>query len=181
MLKRLAILAVLLLAVASPVAAEVDQGLYFGGGLGNASIKQEEDGFDFNADDGGWKAILGWRIFKFIAVEANWVDFGSPEDEVGGIDVGVTADGLDLGALAILPLGGHFEMFVKGGYMAWDAEFDASDPNLDASEDGEDLFYGAGAAFRIGESLQIRVEYEQFEIEDADTVDLASVSATFTF
>jgi hypothetical protein len=103
---------------------------------------QEDASFDFNA--------VGWRIFKFFSVEAGWVDFGSPEDTVGGTDVGVTADGLDLGAMAILPLGGHFELFAKGGHMAWDAE-------------------------------QIRAEYEQFEIEDADTVDRDSVSATFTF
>ena len=181
MLKRLAILAVLLLASAPAVAADIDKGLYFGGGIGNASIDQEDASFDFSGDDTGWKAIVGWRIFKFISVEANWVDFGTAEDSVGGSDFGVTTDGFDVGALGILPLGGHFELFVKGGYMAWDAELDAEDPSLDAQEDGEDPFYGAGVAFRIGESLQIRAEYEQFDIEDADTVDLASVSATFTF
>jgi len=182
MRKQLVVLALLLLAsIPAAVAADVDKGLYIGGGLGQSGISDSEGSFDFSGDDSGWKAILGWRIFKFFAVEANWVDFGTPSDTISGIDVDVTADGLDLSAMGILPLGGHFELFVKGGYMAWDASIDSDDPTLDASDDGEDIFYGGGAAFRLGKSFQIRVEYEEFEIDDTDAVDLTSASATFTF
>jgi len=181
MRKRLAVLAVLFLAAAPAVAANIDTGLYFGGGLGQAGVDVEDPTFDLNDDDSGWKAIVGWRIFKFLAVEANWVDFGTVEDSMGGTDVGVSTTGADLSALGILPLGGHFEIFVKGGYVSWDVEIDSNDVSLDGQEDGNDLFYGAGVAIRLGESFQIRAEYEQFEIEDADSVDFASLSATFTF
>jgi len=71
--------------------------------------------------------------------------------------------------------------YTLAGSGAWDVEIDSNDVSLDGQEDGNDLFYGAGLAIRLGESFQIRAEYEQFEIEDADSVDLASVSATFTF
>lgn len=181
MRRRLAVLAVLLLAAAPAVAADIDKGFYFGGGVGQTGVEIDNPSFDLDDDDNGWKAIVGWRIFKFLAVEANWVDFGTVADSMGGTDVDVTTDGVDVSALGILPLGGHFELFVKGGFVAWDVEIDSNNVNLDSTDDGEDPFYGAGAAIRLGESFQIRAEYEQFDIEDAETVDLASLSATFTF
>jgi hypothetical protein len=181
MRRRLAVPAVLFLAAASPVAADIDKGLYFGGGVGNAGVEVSDPAFELDDSDNGWKAIVGWRIFKFLAVEANWVDFGTSEESMGGTDVGVSTDGYDVSALGIWTLGDHFELFLKGGYVSWDSETDSSNPSLDSQEDGEDLVYGAGGAVRLGESFQIRAEYERFEIEDTDTVDLASASFTFTF
>ena len=51
---------------------------------------------------------------------------------------------------------------------------------LDSGDDGTDLTYGIGAQFRVW-SLSIRAEYEQFDIDAADTVDLISLGVTWTF
>jgi len=187
MWNRLAVLAivavpaVLFVAAAPAVAADVDHGLYFGAGLTNTSVEVDDPTFSLDDSDNGYKAILGWRIFNFLAVEANYVDFGTIEDSSGGTDVALSTDGIDLSALLIITIGKHIDIFGKGGYVSWDYDIDSNDPNFDTNNDGNDLLYGAGAAFRIGTSFQIRAEYERFEIEDTDSFDLGSVSATFTF
>src|SRR5262245_3839454 len=179
-------LASLLMSFASApaaLAAEIDKGLYFGGGVGSAGLDQSN--VDFSGNDNGWKAIVGWRIFKFLAVEGNYVDFGNVKDDVtGGTDLEVATTGYDLSALGIIPFGGHFEVFGRFGYVSWDATVKRSGTTFDSNEDGEDAVYGLGAAFRLGESLQIRVEYEKFGAEaNGETVDVdfTSASATFTF
>lgn len=175
------VLAALFLAAAPAVAADVDHGLYFGGSITNTSVEVDDPTFSLDDSDNGWKAIVGWRIFNFLAVEANYVDFGTIEDSMGGTDVSVSTDGVDLSALLILTLGKHVDIFARGGYVSWDFNLDSNNPAFDANNDGNDLTYGAGAAFRIGDSFQIRAEYERFEIEDTDSFDMGSVGATFTF
>jgi OmpA-OmpF porin, OOP family len=176
-----AVLAMLFLAAAPAVAADVDHGLYIGAGITNTSVEVDDPTFSLDDSDNGYKVILGWRIFNFLAVEANYVDFGTVEDSQGGTDVSASSDGTDLSALLILTLGKHVDIFAKGGYVSWDTEIDSNNVNVDSNNDGNDLLYGLGGAFRIGDSLQIRAEYERFEIENTDSFDLGSVSATFTF
>jgi hypothetical protein len=175
------VLAVLLLAATPLVAADVDHGLYFGASVASTSVDVDNPTFDLDDSDNGWKGIVGWRIFNFLAVEANYVDFGTIDDSVGGTDVSLSTDGVDLSALLILTLGSHVDIFAKGGYVSWDFTLDSDDPSFDTNNDGNDLLYGLGAAFRIGDSFQIRAEYERFEIEDTDSFDMASLGATFTF
>jgi hypothetical protein len=52
--------------------------------------------------------------------------------------------------------------------------------DLSASDDGTDLTYGVGAQFRVW-SLGIRAEYEIFDIDGPDNVDLISLGVTWTF
>ena len=75
--------------------------------------------------------------------------------------------------MGFLPLG-PVDLFARVGAIDWNADIDA--PNLDvrASDDGTDLTYGVGAQFRVW-SLSLRAEYERFDISDADTVDMISL------
>jgi hypothetical protein len=49
-----------------------------------------------------------------------------------------------------------------------------------SDDDGTDLAYGVGVGLGFG-SLGARLEYERFEIDDADTVDMISLGVTWTF
>jgi len=73
---------------------------------------------------------------------------------------------------------GPVDLFARVGAIDWDA--DVSAEGIDLSEGGTDLTYGIGAQFRVW-SLGIRAEYEVFDIEDADTVDMISLGVTWTF
>jgi len=139
--------------------AGADSGFYLGAGLGDSTIKA--NGFD--ESDTGYKIFGGYNI-GFIplvdfAVEASYVDFGTPEDVTG----------LNAYGLAGLSFG-PFGVFAKLGSMRWDANNDS----------GTDPAYGIGARIALG-SLSIRAEYEEFDVDQVDDFSMASISAVYTF
>jgi OOP family OmpA-OmpF porin len=168
-----ALLAAVTLAGAPALAA--DNGVYLGAGVGASGL--EDDELDFDGDATGYKVIAGWRFLDWLAVEGNYVDFGSADDTVLGERIEADADGMSLSALVFLPVG-PVDLFGRVGAVDWSA--DVSSVSIgDFSDDGTDLTYGIGAQFRLG-SLSLRAEYELFELGDSD-VDMISVGITWTF
>jgi len=158
-------------------------GLFLGGSVGDASVNDSDPTFDFNSSDTGYKLYGGFTFIKFFAVEASWVDFGSSEDEISaGTDAKIDPTGWDVYAVGILPIGKHFEIFGKAGIIVWDAEATYSGAISGSSdESGSDTAYGAGVAFVFGEHFAVRAEYERFDIEDIDQVEMTSIGAEFRF
>ena len=157
-------------------------GIYFGASVGDANVSQEDGGFDFSSSDTAYKAFVGWSFFKFFGIEASYLDLGTQEDEVTpGTDVSVDATAWDAFVVGQLPLGKHFELFAKAGIVVWDTSTSISGITGDSSDDGNDPAYGAGLKFKFGHFFGIRAEYERFDIEDTDKVDMASVGAEFRF
>ena len=167
----------LCLATAGPSQA-ADNGIYLGASVGQSNVELDED-FDFDADATGYKVILGWRPLDWLAVEGNYVDLGSGDDDVLGEKVESDIDGLTLSAVGFLPVG-PVDLFARVGVIDWDAEVSVPDFDLRSKDDGTDLAYGVGAQFRVW-GLSLRAEYERFDIGDADKVDLVSVGLTYTF
>lgn len=163
---------------AAPAHAGGDSGFYVGAGVGQASVG-DVDGVDgnFDGDDVGYKAIVGYNFgiipLVDLSIEAEYVDFGEPDDD--GIEV--SGDALAAFGVAGVNLG-PVGLFGKVGMAAWDA--DASDGIDSVSDDGTDMAYGIGARFHIA-SFQIRAEYEFFDIDLADDVSLLSASLIYTF
>jgi OOP family OmpA-OmpF porin len=163
------------LALASLPAVAADNGIYLGASVGQSGL--QVDDFDYDADATGYKLIAGWRFLDWLAVEGNFVDFGSGDDTVAGSRIETEADGISLSAVGFLPVG-PVDLFARVGAIDWSA--DLSSPGFGrASEDGTDLTYGVGAQFRVW-SLSIRAEYERFDVSDAD-LDMISVGLTWTF
>jgi hypothetical protein len=105
------------------------------------------------------------------------VDLGSSDETVDGDRLEIDTNGVSLSAVGFLPIG-PVDLFARVGAINWSA--DLKSPLGTDSDDGTDLAYGVGAQFRVW-SLGIRAEYEQFDISDADTVDMISVGVTWTF
>jgi hypothetical protein len=167
-------LVALLLLAGLPTGA-VDNGIYLGGSVGLSSV--QDDGIDYDADSTGFKLIAGWRFLDWLAVEGNYVDFGSSDDRVLGERVEADIDGVSLSALGFLPIG-PVDLFARVGAINWNG--DVTSPTLGrGSDDGTDLTYGVGAQFRVW-SLSIRAEYEVFDIDDVD-LDMVSLGVTWTF
>ncbi len=84
--------ALLTLPVLPAVAA--DNGFYLGGSVGQANLKIDDltggalADDDFDADDTAFKLIAGIRPLDWLAVEAAYVNFGEPKDDVSGYPVG---------------------------------------------------------------------------------------------
>jgi hypothetical protein len=119
-----------------------------------------------------------------LAVEAGYVDLGTPQDTVtsiGGdeLEVRIGVQGWDAFAIGLLPIGA-VDLFAKLGVVAWDADIRAvlNDLRDDDSDRGTDAAYGIGVALGFG-TISVRLEGERFNIAEADDVYLFSAGATF--
>lgn len=170
--------------MATPALA-VDNGIYIGASVGQAGVDLEDDiegiAIDYDADSTGFKAIVGWRFLDWLAVEGNWVDLGSGDDEVQGEKFEIGVSGPSLSVVGFWPIG-PVDLFGRVGAVNWEAELEDVTSGEDFTEDGTDLTYGVGAQFRVW-GLSIRAEYERFEADLAKetTVDMVSLGLTWTF
>jgi opacity protein-like surface antigen len=157
-------------------------GLYLGAGIGVASFRDDlGSGVTFDEDDAAYKAIIGWR-FDFVpvidlAIEAAYTDFGKPSQTVAAQQSEVNLRGPSIAGLAILPLG-PVDLYAKLGVLDWKLERTIAGTKQTSS--GNDAFYGAGIGFYIWK-LAFRAEYERFQIQDVDRVEMVSVHALFQF
>ena len=173
-----ATIAALILSLASLSAFAADNGFYLGVGVGQGAVEVQESGFDFDGDDTAYKIIAGFRPLDFFAVEVNYIDLGTAEDNVGGVNIQADTTGVDAFAVFFLPISA-VDLFAKAGFISWQQDVSASGFGS-VDDSGEDFAYGVGAQVRFG-SLAGRLEYERFEIQDTDTVDMISLGLTWTF
>jgi OOP family OmpA-OmpF porin len=162
-----AFLATATLAIA-PAVSSAQSGPYVGGGLGYFSV----DTGSFDGSDTSWKLFGGYRMNQYFATELEYIDGGSPDDS--GFEVSV--DGFNLSVLGSWPFNEQFSAFAKLGVFFWDAEFRGP-----GDDSGEDFSWGIGADFNFTDNLTVRGEYQMFEIEDTDSVDLAALSLIYRF
>jgi Outer membrane protein beta-barrel domain len=160
---------------ASVGANAADNGVYVGASIGQASIEADDvsAGADFEGDDLGFKIIAGVRPLDWLGFEANYVNFGEPDDTLGGVKIQTEGYGIAGYAVGFVGLG-PVDVFAKGGVLSWDTKIDRSDL------DGTDFAYGVGVQFRLL-SLGVRAEYEIFDIDDLDNSNMLSVGVTYTF
>ncbi len=163
----------LLLLGCGSTAMAADNGIYVGGSVGQANVEIQEGVVDIDGDDTGFKVIAGIRPLDWLAVEANYVNFGEPKDDGVEID----ADGISAFAVGFLAVG-PVDLFAKGGLVSWDSTVGVE--GFRRSDDGTDFAYGVGAQFRVW-SLSLRAEYEVFDVDDVDDLNMLSVGFTFTF
>lgn len=135
----------------------------------------------FDETDFGWKAFIGYEFGLpaiTLGVEAAYVDFGAPSGDVVGSQIEVDANGFAGFGTAGFDLG-PLGVFAKFGMISWDASFNID--GFDAgSDDGTDAAYGVGIEFGLA-SVEVRGEYEIYDIEDSDDVSMLSVGIVWRF
>lgn len=168
------------LVLASGAATAADNGFYLGASVGRADLEIDNIDFgsfgagDFKGDDTGYKLIAGLRPLDWFGVEASYVNFGEPEDRIGGIPLRAEGDGVSAFAVGFLEAG-PMDLFAKAGLISWDSKISGG-----FEDDGSDFAYGVGAQFRVW-SISVRAEYEIFDVDDIDNLSMISIGATFTF
>jgi hypothetical protein len=155
--------------------AYAQSGAYIGGSVGSATvaidIPDEDLGevFKFDENDFAWKGFAGYNFdlgALDLAVEVGYVDLGAPSADMLGSSVELDVNGWDVFGVLGVDIG-PIGMFAKAGMVSWDAS--ASIDGLNAGgDDGSDPAYGIGARLALG-NLEIRGEYEMFDIEPEDT------------
>jgi hypothetical protein len=181
----------LALAAQASAAEEDLRGFYLGAGIGNATLELEdsESTADFKGDDTGYKVIAGYRILDWLAVEANYAQYGEPSDRVLGVELEGDFTAFSASAVAMLPLQ-SVDLFGRAGIAAWDGTLRSVQFGVSASEDNVDPLFGLGAQLRFG-AFALRAEWEalllSFDDDDDDEsdgddwVDMLSVGFTYRF
>lgn len=152
-------------------------GLYLGGGAAYNRIEGEDftgNGDEFEDSRVSYKGLIGLRLSPTLAVEGQYINFGTAEDGNNR----VKADGFTAGAVLSVPIWEFVHPYAKVGALFWDA--DGRFSNVSATDDGIDLTYGLGLRFAVTERIDLRTEYERFELNDTD-IDMASANLQFNF
>ncbi len=160
---------------ASSMAA--DNGIYLGASVGQSNMEIDNlsnvSAADFKGDDVAYKLIAGIRPLDWLAVEASYVNFGEPKDTVLGNRLKADGDGISAFAVGFLAAG-PVDLFAKVGLLTWDSKI------AGLKQDGTDLAYGVGAQLRLL-GLSVRAEYEVFDLDDVDKLNMLSLGLTYTF
>lgn len=176
----------------APLTATADSGFYVGGSVGGATIEVDfgDTGIpDFPAeideDDTAYKLFAGYKFDLpgiDLGIEGGYVDFGKPDFGVEVADVAVDVEldptGFNLWGIAGIEAG-PIDLFAKLGYIFWDLEASVPGTSVDESDDGSDIGYGLGVGFGLG-PLQLRGEYEVYDIDDAD-LSMVSLGIAYRF
>jgi opacity protein-like surface antigen len=178
-----------LAAAAGAQAQDNESGFYVGGGVGTFDV--EIDDFDdvdetidrYDSDDTAWKAFVGKRFNPYVAVELAYVNLGSPDDEIApDTEVTIETDGFAPYVVGTLPVG-WFEVFAKAGYYWYETEVRLSTPIGSASDDDSDstFTWSAGVGLNVFERINIRLEYEQFDFDQADDSKALWLTGAYRF
>jgi opacity protein-like surface antigen len=182
-MKRIAVALFLSCLVLAPAAWAGD--FYIGASAGSASFDlPSQNNARVSFDDTGFKGFFGYRLTRFIAVEAAYTDFGDPSETVAGTDFESSVDVLALWAVGILPISPRLDLFARLGYTDWNTEVTIDDGiNLPVTADnsGNDLGFGFGVSYNITPKWGLQLEWENYEFDDADDVNFTSLGVRFTF
>ena len=162
-------------------AAQADSGFYLGGSIGEVNISQDFDVEEFDENATAWKVIGGyiWDLPVIeLGAEISYHDFGAPSGEVLQQDLEIDATGISAFGVVGVEIA-IVGIFAKVGFTQWDADLAIN--NISAgSDDGTDPAYGLGLRLNFS-SLEVRAEYELFDITDADDVDMLSLGLVWRF
>jgi len=198
MTKGTTVAAVLLALVAGPALAQRNDdnragrnldGFYLGAGVGDypSSVDEinsldsiDDAGIDFSDGDNAMKVFAGWHFNRFFAVQADYVDFGESSGAVTP-SVSGTSDvqGIAPSIVGTLPIG-PIELFARVGMMFYDVDLNLGGGRL-IDESGEDLVYSAGIGIDVLDRLNLRLEYEEIDIEQLDEADALWLTAAWKF
>ena len=157
------------------------QGFYIGAGIGNTFIATEvEDAEDqlnkLSENSTGYKFFAGFNTPTIFGIEGGYRNLGTVtiseyefESETKGWDI------YGVGRFQILEI---IDLFAKAGVFFWESENVLFETVL--GEKGTDFAWGIGAGVHLG-PIGVRLEWENFQVEDPVTLSMLSLSATFGF
>ncbi|HET7925563.1 MAG TPA: porin family protein [Rhodanobacteraceae bacterium] len=200
MKKALTVASLLLALMAGPALAQRDrgdddragrnlEGFYFGGGIGDFSSSVDEInslddvddvGIDFSDSDNALKLFGGWRLNDYVSFQGDFVDFGQSSGFVAP-SVSGTSDvqGFAPSIVGTLPIG-PVELFGRIGMMFYELDLNLTGGRV-IDESGEDLVWSAGIGIDVLDRLNLRLEYEQIDIERLDEADALWLNVAWKF
>lgn len=193
---------------ANPLMAQTttdyNTGWYMGGNVGISTANIDEDkitqnltnhSYSDDEQDLGYKLFGGYQFNKNFALEGGYFNLGkfdySLSTPSGTLDGNIKVKGLNLDAVAILPITEEFSAFARiGANYAQSKDSFGTTGNISISDNSpkkNDLNYkfGAGLQYAVNDALALRVEAERYRINDAvgndGDIDLFSIGLIYKF
>lgn len=167
------LLATTLLASGISSTAHSSPGVYFGVGLGHSDLN--ETNFD---DDTSKRLFAGYQVNRFFSLEAGYNNLGHFNSS--SISASSELDGFEASVIASYPIRSQLSVFGRVGIWKWDYDAKTANGTVSRSENGSDLFYGAGLDVKINNRLKVRAAYDEYEVNNA-TPHVASLNILYTF
>jgi hypothetical protein len=135
----------------------------------------------------GFSVFGGYRFFRYLAVEAEYVDLGRLSYTALGPVPGLGSDPFTLGldvetkgfggsVLGILPLATDFELFGRAGFLSVDSKVTGTfsgggfSDSQSSSDNLDFVHVGVGAALNVRERWTFRLEIRALqEVDDEET------------
>lgn len=179
-------------------------GWYMGGNIGISTVNIDKDKITQNftnplysddEQDLGYKLFGGYQFNKNFALEGGYFNLGkfdySLSTPSGTLNGNIKVKGLNLDAVAILPITEDFSAFARiGANYAQSKDSFGTTGNISMSDNNpkkNDLNYkfGAGLQYVVTDALALRLEAERYRINDAvgndGDIDLFSIGLTYRF
>ena len=181
-MRKLVFASALVLAAGAAHADDV-LGLYAGAGITKAKM---EDIFhtNFNLSNTSWKIYAGLKPIGFpLGLDVDYMDLGSA---AAGTFKGAThANAKAFAAYAVgyapIPVP-NIDLYAKGGLARWQFDGNYTSPGLFAvSENGTDFAWGVGGQVHFLENFAVRIEYEHFNVREADDVQIYTLGVSYRF
>jgi OmpA-OmpF porin, OOP family len=170
-------------------------GISVGQAKTDTGIENLRGNISLDESDTGYKIFGGVKLNPIFSAEVQYANLGTASlrgntgsqftvegdtfqfTSNGQIDVETQSFGV--AAVAGFDLNSAIRPYAKLGVHYWDAKFSGSAGGT-ASENGTDLFYGAGVEFSINKNLAARVEAENYNLDGSDA-RLISVGVSYKF
>lgn len=175
----------------SPSKSDFDD-IYNDIGLSVTSSRLEDKGT-------GYKLQVGYQPIKYFAIEGGYVDLDQAQ-HTAHVTTGsegirsvmtIESSGWNLNAVGILPITNEFSILAKVGAIrvkekitvkaSSGSEF-ASDSSSDSNSE---VLYGLGIAYAPNDKMNLRAEYERYDLgDDSGTdidIDVVSLGIAFKF
>ncbi|MCK9283221.1 MAG: outer membrane beta-barrel protein [Rhodocyclaceae bacterium] len=187
------------------------EGLYLAMSLGGSSYKADTSEADrdlvsagatglsskLEKEDVAFKLQLGYKLNEHFAIEGGYVDLGNAKYSAsftgGSADIKVRAEGFNIAALGIVPIGEKFSLFGKVGviyaYLSANASGGGIASGAGGSESSTKLksHWSIGGDYALNNNWAVRAEFERFsDLGDKNSVggvdvDLVSVGLICKF
>ncbi len=171
-------------------------GPYVGAGWGRFDLEPHNIGDVGNdlvdithAHDDAFKITAGYRLMPYLALEANYIDFGNPQSTFytsgSNGNYKVHASGFAPMGVATLPLG-PFEIFGKAGWLFSNNNVKVylNQPGqqvIQSSHSSSDFMWGGGLGFTFFRHFNINAEYDRIQLDNAHDSHALWLAAEWRF
>ncbi|HEU4374197.1 MAG TPA: outer membrane beta-barrel protein [Telluria sp.] len=138
--------------------------MYVGVGIGSATQKVSEEGFDLSKSSTAASINAGYQFTPVFGAEVGYVHFGEATASASGMTVGAKPKSFYLAGTATYAVTPEFGVFAKVGAARTktDVFFDDGIARQEDSDSRTTAMFGIGASYAFTPAISATLEYQNF-------------------